>query len=159
MANHCHKLDPERSTAILRDIAAGLTRACAAERSGVSDRTLRRWVSRGSRSKPTRYDKEFVSFVSALKKAERDAEARNVAIILQAAKGGAVIQRTTVTKTIQKGETTTTTTTVTERYTSPEWCAAAWWCERKFPDAWSKDAELLQDLKTEKNRERKAAKR
>ena len=81
MANRDTKFDPDRAKSILADLATGNTRACAAARAGVTDRTVRNWIARGKQGK-----KPFVSFVSALKKAERDAEAFNVRLILAAAR-------------------------------------------------------------------------
>jgi heptaprenylglyceryl phosphate synthase len=79
MANRETKFDPDRAKSILADLATGNTRACAAGRAGVTDRTLRNWIARGKRGK-----KPFVSFVSAVKKAERDAEAFAVRSIVAA---------------------------------------------------------------------------
>jgi len=81
MANRDTKFDPERAKSILADLATGNTQACAAARAGVTDRTLRNWIARGKRGR-----KPFVSFVSALKKAERDAEAFAVRSIVAAGK-------------------------------------------------------------------------
>jgi hypothetical protein len=70
---------------ILAGIAAGLPRKHAAERAGITEQTLNSWLRKG---KTKRAPAEFLSFLSALKKAEADAVARNVAIIQTAAKGG-----------------------------------------------------------------------
>jgi len=59
-------------------------------------------------------EEPFVSFVSAVKKAERDAEALAVKAIRTAGK--------------------------------KNWTAYAWWLERKFPEAWGKDTELLREI-------------
>ena len=123
------KLTPEVQTSICRDLAAGLTRDCAATRAGITYSTLRLWVSRGRRGGAK--NTAFLDFYTALKKAEQDAIARNVAIVQTAAKGGMVVER--VTSTDAKGRTTTT-----EKFTRPEWTAGAWWLERKFPDRWGK---------------------
>src|SRR3954454_14709980 len=81
MANRETKFDPERAKSILADLATGNTRACAAARAGVCERTLRYWIARGKKGK-----KPFVAFVAALKKAERDAEALAVRSIVAAGK-------------------------------------------------------------------------
>ena len=74
------KLTPDVTAAILADLATGNTRACAAERAGVTVRSLYRWMAAGKkRGSP------FASFLSALKKAERDAVARHVAAVQFAA--------------------------------------------------------------------------
>jgi hypothetical protein len=131
------KFTPERRASILADLAAGLTRVCASERAGIADRTLRRWLAKASN------DPAMASFLSAIKKAERDAEAKNVRIILAACEGGQVLDRKTTTHTKRDG---TTETEVTEKYSQGQWQAAAWWLERKFPESWGKDAELLREV-------------
>src|SRR3954451_5857658 len=64
------KLDDDRQARILKDLAEGQTRACAAERAGISERTLLRWMARGRKG-----EEPFLAFMSGVKKAERDAEA------------------------------------------------------------------------------------
>jgi hypothetical protein len=126
------------------DLAAGLTRACASERNGITDRTLRAWVARGKAGA-----EPFASFASAVKKAERDAEALAVGSIRQVAKGGVVVER--VATTDKQGR-----TVVTEKFSRPEWTAWAWWLERKFPEAWGKDTEILRQMLAEYRRRKKA---
>ena len=103
------KFDEHREAAILRDLRTGQTRACAAERAGISERCLRYWVSRGKAG-----EAPYVSFAAAVKKAERDAEARAVRTIRKAGK--------------------------------KHWVAYAWWLERKFPESWGRDAEILREI-------------
>jgi transposase len=79
------KLTPERQKVILAGIAAGLPRKHAAERAGITERTLRLWLRKAQSKRATA---AVISFSSALNKAEADAVARNVAIIQTAAKGG-----------------------------------------------------------------------
>lgn len=75
------KLTDEIRKSILGDLATGNTRACAAARAGVSDRTLRRWLAAGRAGRAP-----YVSFLSAVKKAEQDAQAFCVRTILAASK-------------------------------------------------------------------------
>lgn len=81
MANYETKFTDERQASILKDLADGQTRACAAERAGIGERTLARWVSKGRRG-----EEPYAAFVAAIKKAERDAEAEAVNDIRQAGK-------------------------------------------------------------------------
>lgn len=76
------KFDEHRSARILSDLAAGLTRKCAAARAGIHSRTLDNWVSRGKRG-----EEPFAAFYASIKKAEHDAEARCVGLILKTAEG------------------------------------------------------------------------
>lgn len=129
------KLTPERETSILRDLRAGNTRACAAERAGIGERTLARWIAHGKAGK-----KQFVAFVASVKKAEQDAE--NVAIrgIRKAAKGGTLVERRTITK--RDG-----TEEVIEKFSGPQWQAYAWWAERKNPDKWGQQRDVMREMK------------
>jgi transposase len=75
------KLTDEIRKSILDDLATGNTQACAAARAGISARTLRRWLAAGRAGR-----QPFVSFLSAVKKAEQDAQAFCVRTILTASK-------------------------------------------------------------------------
>lgn len=99
-------LTPERQDKICLALAAGNTRADAAILASVTPRTFRNWMSRGCKS--TRG--KFRNFREAVQKAEAECAARQVAIVLQAARGDA------------------------SRGIAPTWTAAAWWLERKRPD-------------------------
>ncbi len=79
MANHETKFNEDRERRILVDLADGQTRACAAARAGITDRTMQNWMARGRKG-----EEPFASFVSAVKKAERDAEAVAVGEIRKA---------------------------------------------------------------------------
>lgn len=119
MANHETKFNDDRTRRILADLADGQTRACAAARAGITDRTLQNWMARGRKG-----EEPFTSFVSAVKKAERDAEAVAVAAIRTAG--------------------------------AKNWTAYAWWLERKFPESWGKDAELLREIVAEYRKRKQA---
>ena len=138
------KYNDDRGKRIVADLAAGLTQACAAERNGICDRTLQRWIARGKRG-----ETPFESFVSAIKKAERDAEALAVGSIRHVAKGGIVVER--VTTTDKQGR-----VVVTEKFSPPVWTAWAWWLERKFPESWGKDAEIIREMAAEFRARKKA---
>ena len=56
------------------------------------------------------------------------------------AEGGALIERTTTTRTAKGG---TITTTVRERFTPPDWRADGWFLERRYPAEWSRRTELV----------------
>lgn len=70
----------ERQAGIIKDLAAGNNRTSAAERNGICLRTFLRWMKKGRLGKQP----EYVSFVSRVKKAERDAEQKAVASIIKA---------------------------------------------------------------------------
>lgn len=133
------KYNAERHESIIRDLASGLTRACAAARAGISERTLTRWLACGRRG-----EIPFVSFVAAVKKAEHDAEAVAVAMIRRIGFGEWVAEEVITTTTAKDGTTSTTTKRKNGR---PEWTALAWWLERKWPDHYGKDVEIMRELK------------
>jgi hypothetical protein len=118
MKGRLTKFDEERAAIILEKIAEGLTRECVAALAGVTDRTLRSWVARGGKG-----EEPFASFSSALKKAERGAEAYHVAIVKKAG--------------------------------DKHWYASAWWLERKFPESWGKDTEIMREIIAEFRKRKK----
>lgn len=75
------KLTPQVTRKIVKDIVAGNTFETAATRAGISYGTFALWMRKGRRRNP---DKKHVKFFKAIKKAEADAIARNVAIIKRA---------------------------------------------------------------------------
>ena len=76
------KLNAERQARLCEALRAGNTRAAAADYAGIGERTLYRWIRRGE----DEGNGEYWRLWQAVKKAEADAEVRNVAIIQQAAK-------------------------------------------------------------------------
>ena len=77
------KLTPETQKVIVDSIAAGVPRATAAQRAGISDRCLYKWHAKGR--KGGKGNEELVQLFQAIKKAEADAVARNVALVQKAA--------------------------------------------------------------------------
>lgn len=121
------KLTPDVQKLIVEAVAACAPRMTAAERAGVTDRVLRKWMARGAKDRSGVYR----SFYSAVKKAEAEALLVRIARIGKAAQGGQVVERTT--KTTKKKDGTVETTTV-EKYSRGEWTADAWALERRDPD-------------------------
>ena len=79
------KLTPEVQKIICDSVAAGVDRKHAALRAGTSARSVRQWLqdARKPDAKPV-----LIAFAAAIKKAEADAVARNVALIQKAAQDG-----------------------------------------------------------------------
>ena len=71
------KLTPELQTKLCAYLAAGNYIATACKACGVSENTYRNWLKRGEHDSSG----VFTAFVEAVKKAEGEAEARNVAIV------------------------------------------------------------------------------
>lgn len=75
------QLTPEMQDEICKYIRAGNYIETAAKLVGLSKVTIYDWLNRGNRTN----EKKFVSFLNAVKKAEGEAEARDVALIGRAA--------------------------------------------------------------------------
>lgn len=77
------KLTPDVQKAVTDAVAAGVPLKYAAQRAGIDASTIRLWRKKAGKAGANR--KLYVAFVAALKRAEADALARNVAIVQQAA--------------------------------------------------------------------------
>lgn len=78
------KLNKVREESILDNLRLGSSRRSAAELSGVSARTLQRWIKRGEEAE----SEEWERFAHEVYKAEAIAEEHAVYLILEAAKKG-----------------------------------------------------------------------
>ena len=117
------KFNPALAEKVLQYVRSGAYIETAAAASGINKATLFRWLREGAKGK----NKALSEFNAAVEKALGEAELRDLLIIGKAATGGEVIADVTVTK--PDG------TTVRDRKLSvPQWQAAAWRLERKFPD-------------------------
>ncbi len=135
-AGRLPKLTEEVAKVLVDNVTAGVPRRYAAERAGVTDRCVRMWVARGKREKSGL----FFSFVSALKKAQADCIARNVANVQRAAS-----EREEVTTKETRYPDGTVKTEKTVRKVI-DWCAAAWYLERTCPQDFSLNRKEIQEL-------------
>src|SRR5262245_7887604 len=78
------KLDADVERALLRVLRAGGYLATAAHVAGVDPATLRRWMARGAHGTERR-DAPYRALLAKIDQARAEAEARNVALIAQAA--------------------------------------------------------------------------
>ena len=125
------KFTPEVRQKIVNAVRGGNGRETSARLAGISEATLYNWLQRGRQEKRG----QFKDFNEAVQKAEAEAEVEAVLLIRQAAIGGQVVSRKTTSRTTGAGE---TVTRVDETYSRPEWQAAAWLLERKYPGRWGK---------------------
>ena len=79
------KLTPEVEERIVSSIKSGNFRNTAAKWAGIDERTLRRWMRAGSKSRKG----PFKDFVRRVLEAEKAAEMRCVALVMKAASGDA----------------------------------------------------------------------
>ena len=86
-----------------------------------------------------RCDGAFLEFLEASTRAGAIRTLEALARIELGAQGGALVERTTTTRTAQSGA---VTTTVRERYTPPDWRADGWFLERRHPAEWSRRTEV-----------------
>lgn len=136
MANHISKLTPQARASILDSISKGMAQKLIAVRAGISPRTLQHWLTLGRRNQGD----QWIAFYAEVKKAESDAIADKVAIILKAANG--TTEKTTK-RTVYPDGTSKEETTNRKVF---EWTAAAWWLERNFPDLYGSDRTRMKHL-------------
>ena len=125
------KLTPTLTKTICSYIADGsyIFTACAAV--GIDERTYQRYIKQGEADLKAQKDTDFAVFVASIKKAEAKAGTHHVEIIHNSAEGGQLIKETVTTR--KNGD------EITERvYSAPNWQAAAWLLERKYPDDWGR---------------------
>ena len=82
----------------------------------------------------------YLDFLDSSTRAGAIRTLESLARIEAGAEGGALVERTTTTRTAKNG---TTTTTVRERFTPPDWRADGWFLERRHPAEWSRRTELV----------------
>jgi len=124
MAGRPSKLTPELQQALAHAVVEGLPLPTACAAAGVSHTTVLEWLSRGESRDPDRpATRRYAEFATVIRRAQAEDQRRRLARITQAAKGGAVVARKTVTK--PDG-----TVVVEERHAPPDWRADAWLVER-----------------------------
>lgn len=120
------KLTAELIGIIVKAVSSGMyvTRACAL--AGIAETTYYEWIRRGKDESGTIYEQ----LAQALQKAEADDQARRLSRMEAAAEGGAVINRTIITK--PDGE-----EIITEKLAAPAWQADGWGMERRYRKEYS----------------------
>jgi transposase len=85
MAGRPTILTTEIQTIICDALRGGNTKRLAAESAGISYEVLREWVARGNGTDERPQTEQYVAFATAIKEAEKEAEAESVKIIRTAA--------------------------------------------------------------------------
>jgi hypothetical protein len=129
------KLTPPLQAGIVNAVSIGVPYLQAALLAGIGQSTAMQWRQRGEGTHRRPQTPLFVAFVEAIKKAEAEDQARRVARIEQAARGGAVVyEKETVTEKADGSK-----VTVREvRRLPPQWVADAWHLERTDPKRWGR---------------------
>ncbi len=122
------KLTPSVQDTICQFIAAGNYIGVACKAAGIDHATYDRWLVKAEQNKSSIYAK----FAEAVKRAESEAETRNVLLIAKMAAGGSPVRRTT--RYDRQGN----VVAVDEQLAQPNWQAAAWLLERKNPERWGR---------------------
>ncbi len=136
------KLSPE----LQNRLAALLQQGCSIEAAtavvGISRTSFYNWMRRGRReldrletsvqALPEGEESIYADFWRAVEHAAGELEARNVRIIEEAARGGGELIET-ITVLDSSGEPETKTTRIRVKNLKPEWQAAKWLLERRFP--------------------------
>jgi Bacteriophage Sf6, terminase small subunit-like len=134
------KLNKETQERICQGIELGMTLDHAARFGMVDYSTMRRWIEKGEGEKPSKKHREFCE---AYKRAQGKVEARCLAHIAQAAKGVFVDKVTTRTDS-DTGEQVTESTKVCVQ--APNWTAAAWVLERRWPAHYGRAPMVQQNI-------------
>jgi hypothetical protein len=131
MTGRPSKLTPKVQNIVLEGIKLGLTYEKVANLANVSRVTLRNWFKTGQKAKSG----PFFDFFNALQKAEAEGEMRNLEKIRQASLGG---QKVVTSKEIYRDNQLLEQITTTKK-AAPDWRAAAWILERRYPERWGKN--------------------
>lgn len=121
------KFTPKTVAKLLRFIKQGNYKETAARLAGISRRTLTDWIAKGEAEE----EGDYRDFVDNLDAAMAFAEAADLKIIENAAKGKTLISRRTTTRHFKDGS--IASVTEEESYQPPQWQAAAWRRERMQP--------------------------
>jgi len=123
------KLTPQVHENIVRAVTAGVPVVQAAQLVGIGQSTVLQWLQRGEGRAKRSAEARYVEFVEAITRARAFDEARRLARLEQAGRGGAVIHEKTTT--FADGR------QVVERtYAPPDWRSDAWYLERAYSDRW-----------------------
>jgi hypothetical protein len=122
------KLKAEVQQKICQAVAIGVPFNRACWLAGIDDDTGREWLARGQgRDKDRPQEPRYAAFAGAVEKARAQDIAARVARVTQAGRGGAVVQRRTVTR--RDGS-----RIVEERFSEPQWTADMTMLERRYPE-------------------------
>jgi hypothetical protein len=130
------KLTAEVRQKICQAVAIGVPFNRACWLAGIDDDTGREWLARGQgRDKDRPREPRYAAFAGAIEKARARDIAARVARVTQAGRGGAVVQRRTVTR--PDGS-----SIVEERFSEPQWTADMTMLERRYPEEFGRRVAL-----------------
>ena len=125
------KLTPALQTAIVQAVTGGLSVIEAAALAGIAKSTVLQWLQRGEGRSRRGTQARYVDFVDAVSRARAVDEARRIARLEQAGRGGQVLSEKTTTYPDGRVEREV-------KRTLPDWRADCWHLERRYPDRWGR---------------------
>jgi hypothetical protein len=141
-------LTEELQRSICNAVSLGVPLSKACEALGVAYSTVKTWMAKGRSGRTSVYS----SFLASIKKARAQDVQRRLLRISEAARGGAVTKRKTMTK-------SDGTVVTEETFTAPHWQADAWCLERRYPQLFGRNRldvaevfKLLQEHEREKEK-------
>jgi hypothetical protein len=137
------KLTPQAQDMICRAVTLGVPVVSAALVAGISKGAVLQWLQRGEGRHARPATQVYVNFVDAIEKARAQDEARRVARLEQAARGGQVVYEKSTT--YPDGRVTREV-----RLTEPQWTADAWFLERSRPEVWGRRDRLAVQVQIER---------
>lgn len=148
MAGRKVKFTETISARFLEAIQKGHTIKMACALAGIGVSTYYRWeqVATVPNGRETATTRALRQFWEAVKKAEAEAQANALDIIMDAAHGRVMIEEKTTTRELPDGSKQSTTV---KRYAPGEWQAAAWYLERRNKE-WQRSTRI--DIQSEARR-------
>ncbi|HLN29660.1 MAG TPA: helix-turn-helix domain-containing protein [Gemmataceae bacterium] len=125
------KLTKELQDRLCELIRAGNYYSVVCRQCGISVSTFNEWLRRGLNKETAGRKTQpiYAAFATAVQKAKAEGEMLSLARIRQAARGGDVIARETITR-------SDGTQVHREKYSRPDWQADAWFLERRHSIHW-----------------------
>jgi hypothetical protein len=125
------RLTPQVHEAIVRAVTAGVPLAQAAALVGVGRSTVLEWIQCGEGRLPRGGQARYTAFSDAITGARAVDEARRIARLEAAGRGGLVLHEKTTT--YPDGR------TITEKqFAPPDWKSDAWFLEHAYPERWGR---------------------
>ena len=125
------KLTPQVHEAIVRAVTAGVPVVQAAQLVGIGQSTVLQWLQRGEGRAKRSAEARYVEFVEAITRARAFDEARRLARLELAGRGGAILSERTITHPDGRVEREV-------KHAPPDWRTDEFYLERAYQDRWGR---------------------